>query len=65
MRKHRVGLEWLQGNGSHAQELMSVDSEYELGRLTAKEKLLEAIAKSKPNDEQLFLSHADAFVPST
>ena len=43
---------------------MSVDGEYELGRLAAQKELLEAITKGQSDDEQLLLSHADALVPS-
>ena len=62
LRKQRVGLERFQRNCPNAQELMSSDSEYELRRLAAHKKFLEAIAKSQSDDQQLFLSHADAFV---
>lgn len=43
---------------------MSIDSEYELRRLAAQKKLFEAIAKGQSDDQQLFLPHTDAFVPS-
>lgn len=65
LRKQRVGLEWFQRDGPNAQELMSIDGEYELRRLAAQKKLLEAIAKSQSDDQQLLLPHTDALVPST